>query len=164
MQIKETDIIKLVERLGEHYRSNINNRILRPALLKLDINNTTWEKIDRLTEASSVDRIQGYNFEELYEEILAIATLINHAKNQLAPNIRTKLSGGVGTGRGAESATDRVLREMAVNNFVSNLGVLSDMVNDLYTRTVELDKRENAGKTTVLSKMPELKQVGRLLV
>jgi hypothetical protein len=52
---------------------------------------------------------------------------------------------------------------MAINNFSANLGVLSDMVHELYVKVVESDKKDHAGQKPIFERMPELKEIGQLL-
>ncbi len=165
MQVKDDELLQIIERLGEHYKTNISNRIMRKALLKMDLNNSTWDRIERLTEISDLQRSEGYSFHELYEQVMAMALFVNYAQHRILPNIRSLLTGDVARRGGpAEAQNDRVLRDMAINNFKSNLGILSDIVNDLYLKTIELDKRLNGEKNPIYAKMPELKQLGQLLI
>ncbi len=66
-----------------------------------------------------------------------------------------------GTG---EVSSDRVLAEMAAKNFPVNLKIFSDMVNELYLTTVDIDKQMNKNKKPTFEKIPELKNLGKYLV
>jgi hypothetical protein len=61
-------------------------------------------------------------------------------------------------------AQDRVLREMAVNNLGSNLQVFADLVNELFITLVEKDKAMAHKKPPVYTQIPEMADIGRLLV
>lgn len=159
MQVKDSEIVRLIERLGDHYRTNISNRYVRPALLHLTLENQAWDQIENLTEKSEQYRYQGYHLDELYRQLACAARFIALARKELAPTLRSRL----GTvARGSDS--DRVLRDMAINNFASNLQLFADQLNELYVRLVEIDKRESEGKTPLYLQMPELSEVGRQLV
>ncbi|HCM28980.1 MAG: hypothetical protein A2Z99_16600 [Treponema sp. GWB1_62_6] len=158
MQVKDSEVMRLIERLGEHYRSNISNRYVRPALLNLPIDNQTWDLIESLTEKSEMYLYQGYHLDELYRQIAASASFVALARKDLAPSLRNRLGGGTGLG------SDRVLREMAINNFASNLRLFADMVNELYVKLVEIDKEHSSGKTPLYAQMEELRDIGRKLV
>jgi hypothetical protein len=159
MQVKDPDSLRLVERIGDHYRQNISNRYIRPALLALPLDNQAWELIESLTEHGEQYRYQGIHLDDLYRQIAAAAKFVGHARSELAPNLRQRL----GTpGRGADS--DRVLRDMAINNFQSNLKVLADLLNELYVRLVTLDKAAAKDKPPYYLKVPELQGIGKLLV
>lgn len=161
MQVKNEELMKIIERLGEHYKANINNRAMRVALLKMDLDNTTWDRIERLTEVSDYQRNEGYSIHELYEHILAIALFVDYSRRRLLPNIRALLAEDAGFGGG--SRNDRVLRDMAVSNFRSNLTLLADMVKELYAKTLELDRELAKGKKPVSSGIPELARLTQLL-
>jgi hypothetical protein len=53
---------------------------------------------------------------------------------------------------------------MAVNNFGSNLQVFADLVNELYVCLVDLDTKEAKGRRPQFMSIPELNDVGRLLI
>jgi hypothetical protein len=161
--VKDAELVKAIDRLGDHYQRNISNRFIKQALSHLSIPQATWERIDRLTTKSGYAEANGYEFEELYEMILAAATLVSQARKHVVPSART--FGGRSGGRA--TAGDRgegVLREMAFQTFPSNLMLFADLVNELYLKTVELDKRDHAGKKGVFERMPELRDLGKLLI
>ena len=55
-RIKDPQIVRLIERIGEHYRTNISNRFLRPVLLQLQVDKNTWDQIEILTEKMELYR------------------------------------------------------------------------------------------------------------
>jgi hypothetical protein len=158
MQIRDAQIIRLVERVGEHYRTNISNRFIRPALLQLPLDKQSWDLLDVLTEKVEQFHYQGFTLDELYRQIAASARFVAVARRELAPvGLRNRLSGG-------SSGPDKVLRDMAVNNFASNLQLFADLVNELYIKLVDLDTIEAKGRRPLYLGMPELQDIGRMLV
>ncbi|MEJ5188497.1 hypothetical protein [Treponema sp. J25] len=160
MQIREPDIIRLIERIGDHYRTNIANRFIRPALLYLPLDNQSWDLIETFTEKIEQYRYQGFHLDELYRQIIACARFVALARKELSGSIRNRI-GTVKT-----SDADRVFREMAMNAFPSNLRIFSDMVNELYVKLVSLDKEyaQAKGIAPLYLQIPELAEVGRQLV
>jgi hypothetical protein len=79
------------------------------------------------------------------------------ARNHLIPSLRSKLSS-------IPNGPDKILREMAASNFVSNLQVFADLLNELYMNLIELDKADAGNRPPVYSQVSELFNVGRLLV
>ena len=156
--VRDAHIIRLVERIGEHYRTNISNRFIRPTLLQLQMEKQTWDLIEILTEKIEQYRYQGFHLDELYRQIAAAARFVSVTRRELVPTLRTRLSSGINTG------PDKVLRDMAVNNFGSNLQVFADLVNELYINLVEIDKAAAKGRRPVYMSMPELQDIGRMLV
>ena len=154
MQIEDSSIIRLIERISEHYQTNISNRFIRPALLQLPFDNQSWTLMEDLTEKPPA---QAIHLDELYREIVAAAHFVAVVRREL-PSIRARVA------RSDPSAPDKVLREMAVNNFGSNLQVFADLVNELFVKLVETDKAGAKGYAPLYSRMPDLSNVGRLLV
>jgi hypothetical protein len=163
--VRNEEIFKIVEKIRDHYHTNLNNRYVRKALLLMKVPRGTWDAIARLTEKIDFYKIQGYPYKELYEQIHAAATFVHHAKLEVTPRLRELLSGGTGTVFSREKGgEDKVLLEMAINNFPANLGVFSDLINSLYVKAVEQDKADHPDVRPVYERMPELKEIGRLLV
>lgn len=166
MPIRNNDVFALVERISAHYQNNINNRFIRQALLVLKIPRMAWENLERLTGKIEDYKLQSYDYTATYEQIYAAAQFVQHARQEILPNLRSLLCGSAGrlAGSGGAEDKDRVLREMAVNNFSANLGILADLVNELYVKVVELDKAAHPKGAPVYTTMRELKEIGRLLV
>jgi hypothetical protein len=157
MQIRDAQVIRLIEHIGEHYRTNISNRFIRPALLQLPLDKMTWDQIEILTEKIEQFRYQGFHLDELYSQIFAAARFVALTRRELVPGLRNRLSGG-------SSGPDKVLRDMAVNNFASNLQLFADLVNELYITLVEIDKANSQGRRPLYLSIIELQDIGRLLV
>lgn len=155
-RVKDAGVIRLIEQISEHYMANISNRFLRPVLLSLQIDKTTWDQIELLTEKSEMYKYEGYHLDELYRQIAACARFVETARNNMVPTLRSRLSA-------SPSGPDKILREMAANNFASNLKVFADLLNELFVTLVEMDKNENE-KNAVYATINELSMVGRLLV
>jgi hypothetical protein len=126
-------------------------------LLQLPLEKQTWDLIETLTEKIEQYRYQGFHLDELYRQIVAAARFVSVTRRDLAPTLRNRLSGGA-------AGPDRVLREMAVNNFGSNLQLFADLVNELYVCLVELDKIDAKGRRPLYMSVLELNDVGRLLI
>jgi hypothetical protein len=157
-RVKDSSIIGQIEQISVHYQANISNRFLRPLLLQLQIDKTTWDLIETLTERNEMYSYQGIHLDDLYRQILACARFVEAARRQVAPFIKTRLNSTPASGQ------EKILRDMAANNFSSNLRVFADSVHDLFASLVEHDKKSARNKVTVYDQMPELVNVGRMLV
>lgn len=158
MQIREPEIIRLIEHIGEHFKTNISNRFIRPTLLQLPLDKQSWDLIEVLTEKIEQFRYQGFHLDELYRQIAASARFVSLCRREIVPTLRHRLSGSLG------SSADRVLRDMAVSNFASNLQLFADLLNELFVKLVELDKKNSKGHVPLYMQIPELRDIGRQLV
>ena len=156
MQIRDGQIIDLIEHIGEHYRANISNRFIRPALLQINLDKMSWDQIEILTEKTEQFRYQGFHLDELYRQIAAAGRFVGVCRRDLVPSLRSRLGF-------SNSSADKVLRDMAVNNFGSNLQVFADLLNQLYLALVEMDKIDSKGRKPLYMQMPELSEISRQL-
>lgn len=162
MQIKDSEVMSIIDSIGEHFRTNIGNRYLRGAFRVIPLDQKTWNLLESVTEKSNYYSLQGYHFDELYDRILALAEFVYHARKELAPQLRMMLSSTAGAS--LPSGNERILRDMAVNNFASNLSILADLVNKLYTRVVELDVEAHRHGTPAYKSVKGLSEIGQYLV
>ncbi|MCL1930936.1 MAG: hypothetical protein FWF55_03915, partial [Treponema sp.] len=91
-QIRDAQVMRLIERIGEHYRTNISNRFIRPALLQLSLDKMTWNQIETLTEKFEQFRYQGLQLDELYRQVAAAAKFVSATRREVAPSLRARLS------------------------------------------------------------------------
>jgi hypothetical protein len=155
--IKDPDIFRIIEKIGDHFLNNVSNRFVRKALVVLELPQSEWDRLENLTNKTEYYKQNGFSFDELYEMVLAAAHFISQARQKMVPNIKGMLAQG-GTDK------DKVLRDMAAQNFPVNLAILSDLINELYMKTTELDRAEHEKKRPVYERIPELKDIGKLLV
>lgn len=157
MQVKDPDISRIVEKIGDHFQNNVSNRFVRKALVTLDLQQSEWDRLEGLTAKSDYYKQNGFTFDDLYEMMLAAAHFIQQARQRLLPNIRGMLAHG-------STEKDRILRDMAAQNFGANLTIFSDLVNELYQKTVALDRSFHGKNRPEFERIPELKDLGRMLV
>jgi hypothetical protein len=157
VQIKDPDIFRIIEKIGDHFQNNVSNRFTRKVIVVLELQQAEWDRLENLTNKAEYYKQQGFQFDELYEMVLSAAHFIHEARIKLVPNIRSMLAVG-----GTEQ--DRVLRDMAAQNFSVNLAILSDLINELYMRTTNIDRASHEKKRPVYERIPELKDLGRLLI
>jgi len=156
-QVKDAQVMRLIERIGEHYRTNISNRFIRPALLQLSLDKMTWTHIETLTEKIEQFRYQGLQLDELYRQVASVARFIAATRREVAPVLRQRLSGERTAG------ADRVLKDMVVNAFSANLTLLAEMVGELYERLKEIDVTTTKDKRPVYQQSSEFDSINEML-
>lgn len=156
MPIKETDIFSIIERIGTHYRNNIDNRFVRDSLVRLPLERGDWDHINTVTELPEYLRHQGFEYYDLYEKILALARFVKQVQREVLPTISS-------SSRSVSGSQEEILRSMALSTYGSNINILADMINELYIKTVEFDKRDNAADPAY-KHITELQNIGNLLI
>lgn len=164
MAVKDNDTWSLIDRIAEHFRTNLNNRYVRQAYTVMPLDQGSWTLIEAITEKSEHYSSQGYSYHELYERILALARFVYHARREVQPHLRSILSRKNGYSSISTSPNDRVLREISVNNFPSNLNILADLVDRLYQHVASVDQKEHKNRPPVYRSIRELAELGRYLV
>jgi len=85
--IEDPEILEATKKLAEHFQTNVNNPYVRDILVQLDVSDSDWRSIDRLTSPRQIDDIQGYGLEQLYDGIIALAHFIYAARREAVPAI-----------------------------------------------------------------------------
>ena len=163
MTVKDSDLLNLIDKINSHFKQNINNRFLRKAFMLMEISQNTWEILEGIEEKAPARKMMGYQFEEIYDIVIAGATFIHNAKHDIQPRLKSLLEGNISKGE-IGGPNDRILRDMAVSNFNSNLSIFTDQINELYMKTVNYDRGVHKNKNCIYEKIKELKQIGQLLV
>ena len=156
MPLKESDIIAIIEKIGEHYRKNIDNRFVRDSLVRLSLERGDRDHINTIAELPEYIRLQGFEYFDLYEKILAFARFVKQVQSEVLPAISS-------SSRTISGSQEEILKGMALSTYGSNVSILADMINELYVKTVEFDKRDN-GEDPVYKHIGELQNIGNLLI
>jgi hypothetical protein len=158
VSITDESVIRLVKQLVDHYHTNISNRFIRPVLLQVQFDDMLWHQIESLTERFDQLGYQGHYIEDLYRQISALAKFIEAVRREVAPILRYRI------GNNFTDKTDKVLRDMAIHNFSSNLQVFAELIYELYTKLVEIDTATAKGKTPVYKQFIELDDIKEKLL
>jgi hypothetical protein len=156
--ITDESVVRLIKQLVDHYQTNISNRFIRPVLLQIQFDDVLWNQIESLTERFDQLGYQGFNIHDLYRQIGALTKFVEAVRREAAPTLRYRI------GNNYTDKTDKVLRDMAINNFSSNLQVFAGFIYELYTKLVEIDTAASKGKRPVYKQYAELNDIGEKLM
>lgn len=160
-----SEIIDIIFRISKQYNENINNRYLRSALNNLKIDRSYLDLIESIGAVEQEDGLSNISLMGLYDRIYALANYVSAIRKQLLPNLRfiVSNSSSVLTRPGSFSGDAKIMQDIAISNFTSNLSIFADLVNELYLETVEYDKSINKDRAVYL-KLSFLNEIGPLLV
>ncbi len=159
MQVRSPELFQMLEKMALHYKNNVASTYLKAELASLTLNRRDWDEVELITARQEVFRHQGYHLDELYLKLLSLARLIHQARSHMAPGLKTKVANRLAN----RTPQERLMAEMAAANFLPNLGVLSEMVLELYQLACREDASQNQGKMKFLSSVPEAKEIEALL-
>jgi hypothetical protein len=158
-QITDESVVRLVKQLVDHYHSNISNRFIRPVLLQIQFDEILWGQIESLTERFDQLGYQGYHIDDLYRQIGAFTKFVEAVRREVAPTLRYRI------GNNFVDKTDKVLRDMAIHNFSSNLQVFAGLIYELYSKLVEIDTAATKkGKRPIYREYPDLNDIEEKLL
>ena len=157
MIVKDEGILGMILKVADQYNLNISTRFLRPFLVGILAEEDLSRVISTMTEQTDSVIAQGVHLDELYQQILGMSRFIYLVRVNVIPNIRN-LAGSSG------HDTNKIYRDMALNNFGANVNVLADLVNELYQRSVEFDKIHSPKGHLVFKDIGGLSEIGRYLV
>ena len=157
-QVRDAQVMRLIERIGEHYRANISNRFIRPALLQLSLDKTTWTHVETMTEKFDPFHYQSMQLGELYRHIASLARFVAIVRREIAPTLKQRLNSGTTV------IADKVLLDMAVNAFSANLELLANMVYDLYNRLKKIDTGDSSDRRPLYERVPEFSDIEDILI
>ena len=126
-------------------------------MLQLQIEKSTWDQIELLTEKMEMYRYQGFHLDDLYTQIIACSRFVEAARLGMIPALKAKINA-------ISPGPEKTLLEIAASNLPSNLQLFSDLLYELFVNLVEIDKKSAKNKPTVYSQMPDLQSVGRMLI
>ena len=152
-QITDEAIVRLIKQLVDHYRTNISNRFIRPALLQLPFDDILWTHIESLTERFDQLSYQGFNIEDLYRQLGALTQFVYAVRREVVPTLRYRLVNNYA------DKTDKVLRDMVIHNFPANLQVFAGLLFELYNKLVEIDTADAKGKRPIYKQYPDLDDI-----
>jgi hypothetical protein len=154
--VRDPAVLSLAERIAEHYQANIASRFIRPVLMQVGLEKPVWDLIDELTVRP--ERYREFAMDELYREIAALARFVAVVRRDLVPNLRNRV------GTGGTSGQEKVVKDLAVATFPSNITVLADYLNQLFDILVKMDQADvRNGRKPMYPQMPELIDVKRNL-
>jgi hypothetical protein len=157
-QITDDSVVRIIKQLGDHYKNNISNRFIRPALLQLPFDEIFWSQIESITDRYDQPDYQGYYIDDLYRQIAALVKLVDAVRREIAPTLRYRI------GNNLPDKMDKVLRDMTINNFSANLQGFANIIYELYNRLVELDTEVSKGKRPVYRQYAELEDIEEKLL
>jgi len=153
--IRDDNVMNLIERISYHYQINITNRILRPVILQIYLDDRTWSNIEIFTEKFETYRFSGYYLDELYRQLAACARFVDAARNSM-DSIKSRLKTN-------PNAPDKIYRDMSANNFPNNIKHFAELLSGLYTLLLDIDKKKSGNNLPVYTQIKDLERVSGVL-
>lgn len=157
MTVKDFDILSIVEQIAAHYETITSNSFVRYEILKIELPYTYRIQMESLIDYGDHKSAAGYSLHELYGGVIGLAQFVYRTRTEVLPTLKQKIN--------TSDMNTRLMEEMAADNLKSNISVLTDAINDLYVKCVNLDKDscKKTRKKPLYMKTPDLETIGPLL-
>ncbi len=161
MAVQDSVVMDLLKGLAAQYNENVNSRFLRQKISNLPVDGKALSLINSLADHPEDYSYRGMMLEELYDYIYAFAVFISGCEEHLVPHLKEYLknSGEILRRSGSTNPHEKIIMEMAINNFPHNLEVLKDITVKLYRRVLQLDVDSHRVKPTVITRRPEVRSL-----
>lgn len=159
MAVQDSVVMDLLKSLANQYNENVNTRFLRQKISNLPVDGRALSMINSLADHPEDYSYRGMMLEELYDYIYAFGVFISGCEEYVVPNLKDYLrnSGEILRKSGSNNPHEKIIMEMAINNFPHNLQVLKDITVKLYRRVVQLDVDSHRVKPPVITRRLEVR-------
>lgn len=151
-----------MEQLRAHFSSTLYHRLLRNLYSVLELEQSSWKRIEQLVDGRTVmrggepDEVDLY---EIYETLAALATFVRACQERLCRNMTFVLRDTAGR----YSHDERLIRELTIRSFDQNVDALAGKLNAAYQRALSVDEQHTqTHKRPVSAGFPELASLIRL--
>ncbi len=160
MIIKDSEIFEKVEELKKLYTNIMHNQILRRRLLEVSISKDTWINIDELFDNNHLYKINGYDPERIYLQIICLVSFFKIFKNEVVAFIKNMPA------RNIESMAqqDKILFKMTLGAIDYNVNAFADLVMNLFHIATTADKKAHGQGKAIYKSFPQLQDIMRSLV
>ncbi len=154
MRIPDSGVRGILDEIRDHFSRYLYHQLLRRAFTGLDVSRSSWQQIHNVVDGDLAALSDGSTASptELYETISAFVEFTRACRLQVCGRIRELLGTSIGW-----SAEERMLRDITIGSFDTNLARLNGLVRTLFLTVVPVDREQN-GEQAVIRDFPELEE------
>ncbi len=160
MIIKDSEIFEKVEELKNLYTNIMHNQILRRRLFEVSISKDTWINIDELFDNNHLYKINGYDPERIYLQIISLVSFFKIFKNEVVVFMKNMPARNIE--RMAQH--DKILFKMTLQAIDYNVNAFADLVMNLFHSVTTADKKAHGQGKAIYESFSQLQDTMRSLV
>ena len=160
MIIKDNEIFEKVEELKNLYTNIMHNKSLRRRFLEASISKDTWINIDELFDNNHLYKINGYDLERIYLQIISLVYFFKIFKNEVVAFMKNMPARNIE--RMAQQ--DKMLFKMTLEAIDYNVNAFADLVMNLFHSATTADKKAHGQGKAIYESFPQLQDIMRSLV
>ncbi len=132
--VSAEDIKKTVKDIQNHYNTNVNNKYVKKALLRMDVPLHVAQNMDFLLKGDLYYIDSRGAVEDLYMGVAATMDYIDMIVKNVLPHVTF-----TGADFVTKDANERVMAQMAFKNYGMNVEIFRKKVCDFFTLLTEYD-------------------------
>jgi hypothetical protein len=159
MNFKDKSVRDAIDRLKHQYQIFTSNQFIIYYLNEAGIPKNDWIDIEDLIDSNKYYEGEGYDLDQLYEQILTFSRFVVKLKKEILPKINSDAQKRIAR----LSADNKVLYKMTVDNAPGNVKVFYDIIIDLFIKIKKIDEKRSGEGKMLYDKRSYLKEIEKNL-
>ncbi len=160
MGVRDETIKGIITELNEQYRLIMGNKFMIAYINELDLTRSDIADMEDLADANKYYDVQGYNLENLYDQLYTAINVINRMEEELLPKMMNESKLRLDR----LSADDKIKFKMTVSNTGENIKRIRKVLNDLFENVKRVDLEANGQQSMVIFKREHFKKLDSLFL
>lgn len=160
MGVRDETIKGIITELNEQYRLIMGNKFMIAYINELDLPRSDIADMEDLADANKYYDVQGYNLENLYDQLYTAINVINRMEEELLPKMMNESKLRLDR----LSADDKIKFKMTVSNTGENIKRIRKVLNDLFENVKRVDLEANGQQSMVIFKREHFKKLDSLFL
>lgn len=160
MGVRDETIKGIITELNEQYRLIMGNKFMIAYINELDLTRSDIADMEDLADANKYYDVQGYNLENLYDQLYTAINVINRMEEELLPKMMNESKLRLDR----LSADDKIKFKMTVSNIGENIKRIRKVLTDLFENVKRVDLEANGQQSMVIFKREHFKKLDSLFL
>ncbi len=160
MGVRDETINGIITILNEQYRLIMGNKFMMAYINELGLARSDITDMEDLVNANKNYDVQGYNLENIYDQLYTFINVIKRMEEELLPKMMNESKLRLDR----LSNDDKIKFKMTVGNLGENFKRSRQVLNDLFENVKRVDLEVNGQQSMVIFKREHFKQLDSLFL
>ena len=160
MGVRDEIVNGIITNLNEQYRLIMGNKFMMAYINELGLARSDIADMEDLVNANKNYDVQGYNLENIYDQLYTFINVIKRMEEELLPKMMNESKLRLDR----LSNDDKIKFKMTVGNLGENFKRSRQVLNDLFENVKRVDLEVNGQQSMVIFKREHFKQLDSLFL
>lgn len=160
MGVRDEIVNGIITNLNEQYRLIMGNKFMMAYINELGLARSDITDMEDLVNANKNYDVQGYNLENIYDQLYTFINVIKRMEEELLPKMMNESKLRLDR----LSNDDKIKFKMTVGNLGENFKRSRQVLNDLFENVKRVDLEVNGQQSMVIFKREHFKQLDSLFL